>query len=61
LGSIAVGWGEAADEPARGDARPTCSRDLESDAGLHHGGPQRAKLRVEIIADILTAIRERRA
>ena len=28
---------------------------------LHHGGPQGAKPRAEVVADILAAIKERRA
>ena len=28
---------------------------------LHHGGPQGAKPKAEVVADILRAIRERRA
>jgi hypothetical protein len=61
---VAVGWGEATDEPAREDARPTCGRDLEAGAvsvRLHHGGPQSAKPKGEVIAQILASIRERRA
>jgi threonyl-tRNA synthetase len=39
-------------------------RDLEAGAvsvRLHHGGPQGAKPKAEVIADILDVIRERRA
>jgi threonyl-tRNA synthetase len=39
-------------------------RDMEAGAvsvRLHHGGPQGAKLKAEVVADILAAIRERRA
>jgi len=40
------------------------SRDREAgtvSARLHHGGPQGAKPKPEVVADILTKIRERRA
>jgi threonyl-tRNA synthetase len=40
------------------------SRDMEAGAvsvRLHHGGPQGAKPKAEVVADILAAIRERRA
>jgi threonyl-tRNA synthetase len=40
------------------------SRDMESGAvsvRLHHGGPQGAKPKAEVVADILTGIKERRA
>ena len=39
-------------------------RDLESDAVsvlLHHGDPQGAKPKAEVVADILASIKERRA
>ena len=39
-------------------------RDMEAGAvsvRLHHGGPQGAKPKVEVVADILASIRERRA
>jgi len=39
-------------------------RDMEAGAvsvRLHHGGPQGAKPKAEVVADILAAIRERRA
>ena len=39
-------------------------RDMEAGVAserLHHGGPQGAKLKVEVVADILASIRERRA
>jgi hypothetical protein len=61
---LGTGWGEATDEPARGDARPTCGRDLEAGAvsvRLRHGGPQSAKPKVEVVADILAGIKERGA
>jgi hypothetical protein len=38
------------------------SRDTETGAGgvrLHHGGPQGAKPKLEVIADILASIKER--
>ena len=40
------------------------ARDMEAGAvsvRLHHGGPQGTKPKGEVIADILTSIRERRA
>jgi len=40
------------------------SRDMEAGAvsvRLHHGGPQGAKPKGEVVAEILTAIKERRA
>ena len=39
-------------------------RDMEADAvsvRLHHGGPQGAKPKAEVVADILAGIKERRA
>ena len=39
-------------------------RDMEAgvvSVRLHHGGPQGAKPQAEVVAEILTAIRERRA
>jgi len=39
-------------------------RDMEAGAvsvRLHHGGPQRAKPKAEVIAEILAKIRERKA
>jgi threonyl-tRNA synthetase len=39
-------------------------RDMEAGAvsvRLHHGGPQGAKPKAEVVADILASIRERRA
>jgi hypothetical protein len=33
----------------------------EQCSALHHGGPQSAKPKGEVVADILAAIRERRA
>ena len=39
-------------------------RDMESGAvsvRLHHGGPQGAKPKAEVVADILASIKERRA
>ena len=39
-------------------------RDMEAGAvsvRLHHGGPQGARLKAEVIADILASIGERRA
>jgi threonyl-tRNA synthetase len=38
-------------------------RDMEADAvsiRLHHGGPQGAKPKAEVVADILASIKERR-
>jgi len=55
-GGAAVGWGEATDEPARGNARPTYGRDMEAgqvSVCLHHGGPQGAKPKLEVVAEIL--------
>ena len=40
------------------------SRDMEAGAvsvRLHHGGPQGAKPKAEVVADILASIKERRA
>ena len=44
--------------------RVSGGRDMEAGAvsvRLHHGGPQGAKPKAEVVADILAAIKERRA